>query len=513
MRSLRTIARRPVAATANSGAVAAQQPGRLHVCVVTEGSYPYVVGGTGEWTQRLMQTLPDVDFSIAAISASRKQPSDRHYEPPPNLRQIVDIALDDTTLLTATMKRRPRSARETRRIWELVGHGYRRLMRNDFSQFGELYGAIRHELTAWDLFHSPEHWDLVEHYYRLLAPIEPFIDFYWTWRFTHVTLYRLALQPLPPADIYHPIASGYAGFTALCAKLARGGKMVLTEHGLYTRERELEIATSRLFRGYQKDFLTGLFDKINRLVYHHADLIVGLFEEARQAQIGLGAPEARTEVISNGVDLSRFLSLPTRTSDEITRIGLVGRVVPVKDVRAFIECAKIVAETIPNAEFHIIGPIDEDPEYYTSCRQLIRQLQLEDRVQFTGYRAVEEYLPTLDIVMLTSLKEAQPFSVLEAMACGIPVVATRTGSVPEILEGVGYMAWPRDVQGFADAVIQLARDRALRRHLGTLARERIRERYDQRSNLERYRDRYRALAGWPASQAPTVEPAPSSESA
>ena len=468
---------------------------RLHICLISEGSYPYVIGGTGAWTQQLIQTLPDMDFTIVAISASARKSSERRYPTLPNIRQIIDVALDDDSIVRQGMRRPHRSGRQLRRTWETMGRTYRAIMRDEYDQFASLYGVVRRELSVRDLFQSFEHWHLVEHYYRMLTPIEPFMDFYYTWRFTHLVLYRLMRMDLPVADVYHPIASGFAGFAGVCGKLLRGGGLIVTEHGLYTRERELEISSSDWFRGYQKDFLTGLFDKINRLVYTSSDAIVSLFEDARAAQVKLGAPADRTVVIPNGVDSAHLSGIPRGADhDDVIRIGLVGRVVPVKDVRAFIESAKIVAETVPSAEFHIIGPVDEEPDYAESCRELVRQLQLEDRVRFTGYQRPEEYLPSLDIVALTSLKEAQPFSILEAMACGIPVVATRTGSLPELLDEVGRLVWPRDVQGFAEAMIELARDRDLRRRLGAAGQERVRTRYDQRANLEQYRTWYTTLA-------------------
>jgi glycosyltransferase involved in cell wall biosynthesis len=482
---------------------------RPHVCLISEGSYPYVIGGTAEWTQRLVETLPDIDFTIAAISATQRAAADRRYALPPNVRGVIDIALDDDRMVRGAVERPP-TGRHGRELWATMGRAYRAIMRNEFEAFTDVYRSAR-QLDARTLFQSRQHWDLVEHYYQMLTPIEPFIDFYWTWRFTHLMLYRLMRHELPAADVYHPIASGYAGFAGVCGKARHGGRLVVTEHGLYTRERELEISVSSWFRGYQKDFLTGLFDKVNRLVYASSDLIVSLYEDARQSQIKLGAPAARTVVIPNGVDLERLRNIPRRAdSDDEIRIGLVGRVVPVKDVRAFIESAKVVAETVPNAEFHVIGPLDEDADYAASCRALVQELQLGDRVQFTGYQQPDAYLRDLDIVVLTSLKESQPLAALEAMGCGIPVVATRTGSLTEMLQEVGLLVWPRDVQGFADAMIRLARDRDLRRALGVAGQERVTAHYDQRQNLEQYRAWYQqlaegALTHLPASAAATEE--------
>jgi len=113
----------------------------------------------------------------------------------------------------------------------------------------------------------------------------------------------------------------------------------------------------------------------------------------------------------------------------------MGRVVPIKDIKTFIRACKIIHDELPHMEVLLMGPIDEDEDYYKECQVLIEALSLENVIQFKGKVQVKEYYPKLDILVLTSISEGQPIVILEAHACGIPVVATDVGGCRELLEG------------------------------------------------------------------------------
>jgi glycosyltransferase involved in cell wall biosynthesis len=246
-------------------------------------------------------------------------------------------------------------------------------------------------------------------------------------------MFAVLADTAPQADLYHPVSTGYAGLAALCAKIRKGKPVILTEHGLYHKEREMEIRKAQFIRGYQRDMWTGIYNNLSRLSYRYADLIIALFEQNRRLQIELGAAETKTRVIPNGIEVP-FYSAVNRQKREGFHVGLVGRVVPIKDIKTFISMAKIVSEMIPDAEFHCIGPTDEDPGYFEDCQILVESLKLADRFHFTGRQDVREYYSFLDVLLLTSVREAQPLVILEAYCAGVPVVATRVGNVAELLD-------------------------------------------------------------------------------
>jgi len=295
----------------------------------------------------------------------------------------------------------------------------------------------------------------------------------------------------PEADLYHPVSTGYAGLAALAAKIRTGKPFILTEHGLYHKEREMEIRKTTFVRGYQRDMWIGIYDNLSRLSYRYADLIIALFEQNRRLQIELGAPEEKTRVIPNGIDVP-FYSQVSRQKREGFHVGLVGRVVPIKDIKTFISMAKIVSEALPEAVFHCIGPTDEDTGYFEDCQILVDSLKLTDRFHFAGRQDVREYYSFLDVLLLTSVREAQPLVILEAYCAGVPVVATRVGNVAELLDyDERFIASSKDPEKLA-AGVKYIHDHP--EEIATIVdknRERVVRFYDRDKVFQTYGDLYR----------------------
>ena len=157
-----------------------------------------------------------------------------------------------------------------------------------------------------------------------------------------------------------------------------------------------------------------------------------------------------------------------------------------------------------------MGPIDEDPGYTAECRALVQSFGLEECVEFTGSVNIVEYLPMVHVVVLTSLSESQPLTLLEAGAAGIPFVATNVGSCREIIEGRSDEQPPLGPGGIvtpvvapeaiATAVERLLRDHDLRRSYGQTLRQRVRASYTSERAAKAYSDIYRDLRNKPARQ-------------
>ncbi|WP_206422866.1 GT4 family glycosyltransferase PelF [Photobacterium sanguinicancri] len=161
-----------------------------------------------------------------------------------------------------------------------------------------------------------------------------------------------------------------------------------------------------------------------------------MFEGNRQRQHKDGAPDIRTKVIVNGIDTTRFgKAYKLRPDTPPIVVGLVGRVVPIKDIKTFIRTIRGAVETLPTIEGWIIGPTEEDEDYVHECQLLIESLGLEHNVKMLGSQNVAEMMPQLGVMMLTSISEAQPLVLLEAMAAGIPCIATEVGACREIIDG------------------------------------------------------------------------------
>ena len=162
----------------------------------------------------------------------------------------------------------------------------------------------------------------------------------------------------------------------------------------------------------------------------------------------------------------------------------------------------IVKQAIPDAEFLIMGNCRENPEYYRECTELLEELKTKD-VTFLGQVNVKEYLPRIDLLLLSSISEGQPLAILEGMAAEIPFVATNVGDCKGLLEGTGEDAFgPAGIivpvmnsEAMAAAAIRCLKDPKLRMQMGKAARARVERFYGKREMLEQFWDLYRRLEG------------------
>lgn len=444
---------------------------RLRVCLILEGSYPYITGGVSAWVQDVIQGLPEVDFALFTVSPQENQPL--RYRLPPN---VVDHR--DYVLTVAPPQSSPR----------------RRLDTRDCSDLLTLMQRIPEgRWLAMDEYLTPRRWEELVRQNQAKNPVYPFAEFFWAWQSTQDMVHRLLALVPPDADLYHAVSTGFAGILGLAAQVRRRKPYLLTEHGLYHKEREIEIRKAAFVKGYQRDLWIEFYNEISALCYQHADGITALFEENRQKQIELGAPKDRAVVIPNGIDFERFSSV-AKVKKPGFHVGLVGRVVPIKDIKTFITTAKISATEFPDAEFYAIGPTDEDPDYYEECVALVESLKLGDRFHFTGRQNVLDYYAFLDVMLLTSVREAQPLVILEGWSALVPCVSTRVGNVPEMLDyDDRFLAPSKDAEKLAAGI------RYIRNHpeemvtINQRNRAKVESLYNKKDLLDQYRRLYASL--------------------
>ncbi len=460
---------------------------RARVCLILEGSYPYITGGVSSWMHELITEIPEVDFVVYSISPKADQKI--RYQLPKNVVEHRDLVL-------SSIRRSRRRSPDKQKLFERIRDFHTNMEAGasaDFTSVAELMPAGYYPYR--DAFTHDVGWEMIAAGNHRHNPIYPFSDYFWAWKSAHDMLFTIIGTEVPEADIYHAISTGYAGLAGAVAKIRTGKPLVLTEHGLYHKEREMEIRRVRFIRGYQRDMWIKLYDGLSRLAYQQSELVISLFEYNRRLQIELGATEERTRVIANGIDIERFSSVE-RVHRDGFHVGLVGRVVPIKDIKTFIAMSRIVKERYPDAEFYCIGPTDEDPAYFEACRTMVKSFRLEECFHFTGRVEVTLYYAFLDVLLLTSVREAQPLVILEAYASGIPVVATSVGNVGELLDyDERFISPSKDPQKLATAVAYI------REHPnemdGIVARNRQKtiRFYDRREVFKSYLEIYESLRG------------------
>ena len=179
--------------------------------------------------------------------------------------------------------------------------------------------------------------------------------------------------------------------------------------------------------------------------------------------------------------------------------------VPIKDVKTFIRAMRGVVNAIPDSEGWIVGPEEEDRAYAAECRSLVISLGLEGKVKFLGFRQIHELLPSLGLMVLTSISEAQPLVILEAWAAGTPVVTSDVGSCRELIEGApdeepplgsaGEVVAIADPQATSRAIIELLNDPERWRSAQSVGLQRVNRYYTEAIILDRYRNLYRNATG------------------
>jgi glycosyltransferase involved in cell wall biosynthesis len=204
---------------------------------------------------------------------------------------------------------------------------------------------------------------------------------------------------------------------------------------------------------------------------------------------------ATVQVLENGVDLERFERIPPYRGGEnkIVRIGIVANLRPVKGLEVLVDAAAILAKRYTTFVVEIVG---EGGQRENLLHQ-IHALGLTERVLLRGgCDDVPSFLSRLDVAVLSSRSEGLPNAVLEYMAAGRPIVATRVGAVPEIIDdGIhGLLVPPNDAPALAEALERLLRDRCLAASCAAAARERVADYYSRAAMIRRFEDFYDRLS-------------------
>ena len=210
--------------------------------------------------------------------------------------------------------------------------------------------------------------------------------------------------------------------------------------------------------------------------------------------------ENKVIVVYNGIDLERFnptingekIREEFHLSPEIPLIGIVGRLDWYKGHQYFLQAAKEVTGTIPEARFLIIG----DGEYRKRLENLRKELDLDKKVIFTGNRRdIPQILASLNIFVLSSVSEGFGRSVAEAMACEKAVVATKVGGLPEVVEDriTGRLVPPKNPSALAEAIVNLLKDKKKAKEMGRAGQKRVEELFSIKKNVRKTEELYEKI--------------------
>ncbi len=492
------------------------------VCLLLEGTWPYVRGGVSSWVNQLILGLPELTFSVFFIGGQREAYGERQYKIPTNVVHIEEHFLETAWRPgdAVVAAKREGATGNMRMLHQFLHHPEEPSIELGESVL-ELLASGQTSLD--DVLHSRSSWEAITDGYTRHCSDPSFINYFWTLRTMQAPLVMLAQAAarLPRAKALHSVSTGYAGLLGAILQRRWQCAYLLSEHGIYTKERKIDLAqASWISESPDEALRTGLdtefsyirklwirfFERIGLLTYRAADPIISLYDGNRQRQVADGADPARTRVIPNGIAMAPWGdALQRRPSGIAPVVGLVGRVVPIKDVKTFIRAMRGVVNAIPDSEGWIVGPEEEDRAYAAECRSLVISLGLEGKVKFLGFRQIHELLPSLGLMVLTSISEAQPLVILEAWAAGTPVVTSDVGSCRELIEGApdeepplgsaGEVVAIADPQATSRAIIELLNDPERWRSAQLVGLQRVNRYYTEAIMLDRYRNLYRNATG------------------
>ena len=235
--------------------------------------------------------------------------------------------------------------------------------------------------------------------------------------------------------------------------------------------------------------------RLNRMLTPWTDAFIGVADShARHLIEGERFPADKVCTIYNGVDCDLFSpgdAAATRASLGIAAdasvVGILAALRPEKNHELFLQGAKAIREALPATQFIVVG----DGPRRADLESLCAQLGIADAVRFLGSRSdVPALLAACDVVALTSHNEASPVSILEALSCGVPVVASNVGSVREtVVDGeTGRLFAAGDTPAYVAAVIQLLQSRELRRQMGAEGRRRVEARWSLQAMVRGYEE-------------------------
>ena len=200
----------------------------MRVCIVAEGCYPFVVGGVSSWVHSLINLFPNTEFVVLAIVANRSLRGKYVYELPKNVTEVHEVYLDDVDW-SASKKRRKRMKKEQYQA-------LRGLILNQKIEWNLLFDIFQEEdISLNDLLMGEDFLRAVMECYRLKYSQVVFSDFLWTMRSIYLPLFIIMKADIPKADLYHCVATGYAGVLGSMAKHRYGSRILISEHGIYTR--------------------------------------------------------------------------------------------------------------------------------------------------------------------------------------------------------------------------------------------------------------------------------------
>lgn len=545
-------------------------PERFTVLMENEGTYPYVGGGVSTWCHILCENITEVDWYLFAVVAEPCVDDRYKTFEMPHIKERYLIPLWGAEETAEYIDKRHFKDVHVSKLattaevidTEFIPYfvSFLRGLEEpdlDMSEYGWAIYQMYHYFQRYDYnitFKSQQVWDAFRDFYldvfaksELFALDPPCLFSVTTALRWLYNMFMPIAAEVPDTTITHATIAASTAIAGVVSKFEYGTPFLLTDHGVYARERYIACSTAP-FDFYGRRFLARLGIFYSKICYYYSDIVAPCAHFNARWELPMGCVLDRhdpidfegwentgivpnlTEVpflrptydalvdydlmppyeedktfpwirtIYNGVDCDRFKpgEKPEHLRGMKTCVALA-RVFPLKDVLTMIESCAVAKRSIPDVKYIVYGSLKADPPYVQKCHDLIAELGLEDNFDLAGYHSKpNEAFWEGDISVLSSISEGFPFTVLESMACGVPVVATDVGGCKEALglgaDATGLVVKPRDPEAFGAAVVEMLTNEPMRLEFARKARERIVRLFQTSTSVDAYRETYFRLA-------------------
>ncbi|MFI2301601.1 DUF3492 domain-containing protein [Actinacidiphila glaucinigra] len=511
----------------------------MRIALLAEGGYPYARSEGGAWVDRLVRGLTGHEFAVYALGRSERAEAAGMVALPPQVRDVRALPLWGPPPGPGAVpgKARRRRAQALEQFRDLVGvlagdagangvadrfasalYGLAELARED----GGVPALLRSEHAVRvleEVCRAPGARPLVaeagvgdlllaaDQVERALRPLSaPWYDEFG--------------DALATADLCHAVTGGTALLPALLAKRFFGTPLLVTEYGVRLRETLLLHRAAGLSAPVRA-LLAAFHRHLAGEAYRRAALVTPGNAHARRWQEHCGADRERVRTVYPGYQGPLPEPAAEAEGGDPTLVW-VGRADRGKDLIGLLHAFGEVRKEEPGARLRVVRAGEGDPAYLEQCRSLAAQLfpdeaadavtAGENPVTFEelgspGAQALPDAYAAGDVVVLSSVVEGFPVTLVEAMLCGRATVSTEAGAVREVIGGTGLVVPPRNPKALAEACVALLRDPERRQRLGAAARERALELFTVERNLAAFREIYLDLvAHAPGRHAPLRDP-------
>ncbi|MEV0663207.1 GT4 family glycosyltransferase PelF [Actinomadura luteofluorescens] len=481
----------------------------MEITLVTEGTYPHNYGGVSVWCDQLVQGMPEHAFHVRALTTTGAEPV---------VWDLPGHVTAESVPMWGPSGGRPPSRGEARRFERLFrsfleavlapsrdADVFPHILRGlfEFGRTSDLGAAMRTEgpvrwlMDAWTA--RADEFDRIG--------VRPTVHD----ALTTIDLLEHLLRPLtvppPRADVTHAVSNGIPVLPGLAAKWTYGTPLCLTEHGIYLRERYIGMRRSP-FAWPVKAAVLGFMRLLCAAGYRSADLLTPANLYNQRWEVRCGADPGNMETVYNGVDPASFPAAGAEPAGPT--LSWAGRVDPIKDLETLIRAFALVREELPEARLRMFGGTPSGGERYRArCEELVADLGIAGQATFEGrVDDIRDAYAAGTVVVLSSISEGFPYTLIEAMTCGRATVATDVGGVREAVADTGLVVPPRAPRQMADACLRLLGDDMARRRLGRAARERALELFTVDRAIDAFREIYAGLRAPGGAHRPAAEARP-----